>query len=51
MNSGYWPKQKTAVLVIHGIGGQYPFSTLDKFARQLIDSFEKMGLSDLSVEH
>jgi pimeloyl-ACP methyl ester carboxylesterase len=51
MNTGSWPKRKTAVLVIHGIGGQYPFSTMDQFARSLIDSFEEMGLSDLAVEH
>ena len=51
MNGAYWPKQKTAILVIHGIGSQYPFSTMDQFARSLINSFEDTGLSDLIVEH
>ncbi|MDZ7859730.1 MAG: hypothetical protein U5O15_03520 [Candidatus Krumholzibacteriota bacterium] len=46
-----WPDQKTAILVIHGIGNQQPLSTLDLFGRSLIRSFEEMGLSDLKVEH
>ena len=26
-----WPKERTAFLVIHGIGEQNPFETLDAF--------------------
>lgn len=33
------PTTKTAILVIHGIGQQDPFETLDSFARGLVDYF------------
>ena len=36
------PTTKTAVLVIHGIGQQDPFETLDSFARGLVDYFREI---------
>lgn len=33
-----WPQQRTAVLVIHGIGQQSPFDTLDKFTRNFFQA-------------
>jgi hypothetical protein len=36
-----FPKGRTAFVVIHGIGEQNPFETLDGFARGVIDHFER----------
>ena len=35
-----FPKGKTGIIVIHGVGQQSPFETLDKFARGLKDQLE-----------
>lgn len=35
-----WPKKRTAILVIHGIGEQSPFDTLDGFVRGLWPTLE-----------
>lgn len=35
--------EKTAILVVHGIGQQRPFETLDAFARGLVDHFRDRG--------
>lgn len=45
-----FPKGRTAFLVIHGIGEQNPFETVDYFAQNLIKYFEKQNL-DLKLEH
>lgn len=41
VTAGPHPKAgKTAILVIHGIGQQDPYETLDQFARGLVDHFQ-----------
>ncbi|MBD2777518.1 hypothetical protein [Iningainema tapete] len=45
-----FPKGRTAFLVIHGIGEQNPFETMDYFARNLTKYFENQNL-DLKLEH
>ncbi|MBM3925000.1 MAG: lipase family protein [SAR202 cluster bacterium] len=39
-----WPKEKTAILVIHGIGQQNPFDTLDAFVRGLLSSLDTTAI-------
>lgn len=34
-----WVAQNTAILIVHGIGDQFPISTLDDFARGLVREF------------
>lgn len=36
-----WPKEKTAFVVIHGIGGHEPFQTLDTFVRGFWEVLKK----------
>lgn len=36
-NKAEFPKDRTTFLVIHGIGEQNPFETLDSFSRGMID--------------
>lgn len=50
MTSASFPKGKTAFLVIHGIGEQNPFETLDSFTRGMIDHLRSQGIS-FSAEH
>lgn len=38
-----WPNSPTAILVIHGMGQQDPFDTLDQFASTLIPVMEEEG--------
>jgi hypothetical protein len=38
-----WPDSPTAILVIHGMGQQDPFDTLDQFASTLIPVMEEEG--------
>lgn len=45
-----FPAGKTAFLVIHGIGEQKPYETLDAYARGLIDAL-RAGGAEFSVEH
>ncbi len=42
--AGTFPKNRTAFLVIHGIGEQNPFDTLDDFARGLTDYLASEGI-------
>jgi len=43
--SSDFPKGRTAFLVIHGIGEQNPFETLDAFAQGLIRIFKTQGIN------
>lgn len=45
-----WVSHDTAILVVHGIGNQYPLETLDSFGRGLIDTYYQTGYK-LSIEH
>lgn len=45
-----FPTGRTAFLVIHGIGEQRPFETLDGYARGVIDEFRDRGAA-FSIEH
>lgn len=45
-----FPKGRTAFIVIHGIGEQNPFETLDGFGRGLLGLFEKQGI-DFKLAH
>ncbi|MBW4671132.1 MAG: hypothetical protein KME60_27835 [Cyanomargarita calcarea GSE-NOS-MK-12-04C] len=49
MNIKY-PKGRTAFFIIHGVGEQNPFETVDFFARNLIQSFEAQK-SQFQLEH
>jgi len=44
------PLNKTAILVIHGIGEQNPFDTLDSFARGLKEHYREQGI-ELKMQH
>ena len=48
--SAAFPKGRTAFLVIHGIGEQNPFETLDSFGRGLICYLKSVGI-DFQLEH
>ncbi|MDI6781701.1 MAG: hypothetical protein QME49_06355 [bacterium] len=45
-----FPKGKTAFLVIHGIGEQNPFETLDSFSRGMIDHLRSQSIT-FHAEH
>jgi hypothetical protein len=44
-------QEKAAVLVIHGIGEQNPYETVDQFARGLVDHFPGARSEPLMVNH
>lgn len=44
-----WPNQRTAILVIHGIGQQSPFDTLDAFVQTLLAVLKEQN-QDQNVE-
>ena len=47
-----WPTQRTAILVIHGIGQQSSFDTLDRFVRNLYKAIElENGEGSVSLAH
>ncbi|HXT40257.1 MAG TPA: hypothetical protein VN887_09555 [Candidatus Angelobacter sp.] len=46
-----WPSQDTAVLVVHGIGNQEPFDTLDQFARTLVETLRAGGRDAITMTH
>jgi hypothetical protein len=45
-----WVSQNTAILVVHGIGNQFPLETLDGFAKGLIETYHSSG-HELRIEH
>jgi dienelactone hydrolase len=45
-----WIAGPTAVLVIHGIGGQQPLETVDQFARSLAETYRDLGVR-LALSH
>ncbi|MFN6569458.1 hypothetical protein [Dendronalium sp. ChiSLP03b] len=45
-----FPKGRTAFFIIHGVGQQNPFETMDYFARNLLKYFDNQSLS-LKLEH
>jgi len=49
--AGQWPSQDTAILVVHGIGNQQPFDTLDQFARTLVETFRAAGRDAITLTH
>src|SRR5439155_2439736 len=49
--AGQWPSQDTAILVVHGIGNQQPFDTLDQFARTLVETFRTAGRDAITMTH
>ncbi|OHB52546.1 MAG: hypothetical protein A2099_01295 [Planctomycetes bacterium GWF2_39_10] len=47
-----WPEKKTAFLIIHGIGEQSPFETLDAFVRGFYKVLEKKNNGkNIAIEH
>lgn len=46
-----WPKKKTAFLIIHGIGEQNPFETLDVFVRGFFNVLDKMYPGQIITKH
>jgi hypothetical protein len=48
--NGQFPQGRTAILVIHGIGEQNPFDTLDAFARGMTEQL-RSGDQDLAADH
>ena len=46
-----WPKRRTAILVLHGVGSQYPLETLDMFSRTLIRELRGRTGEKTSLEH
>ncbi|MCX7592342.1 MAG: hypothetical protein N2235_01020 [Fischerella sp.] len=49
-NNVKFPKGRTAFIIIHGVGEQTPFETVDYFAQNLIKYFEEQNLP-VSLEH
>lgn|SRR5574341_137352 len=46
----FYLKESTAIVVIHGIGEQNPFETLDSFVRGLVDGLEALDIK-ISASH
>lgn len=46
-----WPAQRTAILVVHGIGNQFPLETIDQFGRGVIKSLKERFSTALKVSH
>ena len=47
-----WPEKRTAFLIIHGIGEQNPFETLDAFVRGFYKVLEKKNNGkNIAIEH
>lgn len=46
-----WVPCSTALLVIHGIGHQQPYETLDAFARGLLDAYTAGGVMGVQAYH
>ncbi len=51
MSEFKWPDRKTAILVFHGIGSQYPLATMDQFARTLIDVLSEQYPGEIRLKH
>ena len=49
--AGQWVAQDTAMLVVHGIGNQQPFDTLDQFARTLVETCRAAGRGGITMTH
>src|SRR6266540_473373 len=49
--AGQWVPQDTAILVVHGIGNQQPFDTLDQFARTLLETCRAAGGPAITMTH
>jgi len=50
-NAGAARHNKTAILVIHGMGQQQPFQALDSFVRGLRDALMRAGKAAKSTHH
>ncbi|MGM9478163.1 hypothetical protein ACS5PU_17185 [Pedobacter sp. GSP4] len=46
-----WVNETTAMLIVHGIGDQFPISTLDDFARGFVGEFKTVYKDKLSLSH
>ena len=47
-----WPKEKTAFLIIHGVGEQNPFETLDSFVRTFLKVLKENNPDkEITIEH
>lgn len=46
-----WVNENTAILVIHGIGNQFPLETLDLFGRGLIKQYKKVFGDSFTISH
>lgn len=46
-----WVTENTAILVIHGIGNQFPLETLDLFGRGLIKQYKKIFGDSFTISH
>src|SRR6266511_2849429 len=49
--AGCWARQDTAILIVHGIGNQQPFDTVDQFARTLVETFRAAGRDGITMTH
>jgi hypothetical protein len=43
--------RKTAIVIIHGIGEQKPFETLDSFIRPLAQSYQEQAKTKMTLQH
>src|SRR5688500_6279933 len=46
-----WVNENTAILVIHGIGNQFPLETLDLFGRGLIKQYKEAFGDSFRISH
>src|SRR6478609_3115315 len=46
-----WVEENTAVLVVHGIGDQLPFETIDLFGRGLVKAYKEAFDEAIYLSH
>jgi hypothetical protein len=51
LNDLGWVSGNTAIMVVHGIGNQFPLESIDQFGRGLIKSLKAVFKSSLKVSH
>jgi len=46
-----WVTKDTAILVVHGIGNQFPLETIDEFGRGLVAQYQALFPGEISLSH
>jgi hypothetical protein len=48
---GQWVPHDTAILIVHGVGNQQPFDTIDQFGRTLVETCRAAGRGAITMTH